>query len=97
MSPSLPHAAPSTAAVHGSFAPPSLTDLTDAVSAVTNGSASASALLDAGLAAADGPANAHAYLRRFDAPARATAAAVDASRAAASRRYGPKHMSFSPR
>jgi aspartyl-tRNA(Asn)/glutamyl-tRNA(Gln) amidotransferase subunit A len=36
-------------------------------------------LLDATLAAADGPAVRHAYIRRFDAQARAVAAAVDAA------------------
>lgn len=51
-------------------------DLTAARDAVQCGQATASALLAHSLAAADAPACAHAYLRRFDAGARATAAAV---------------------
>jgi aspartyl-tRNA(Asn)/glutamyl-tRNA(Gln) amidotransferase subunit A len=50
------------------------TDLTDAADRITTGRASAASFLEASLAA-DLP---HAFVRRFDAQARATAAAVDA-------------------
>ncbi|MCP5272202.1 MAG: amidase [Burkholderiaceae bacterium] len=53
------------------------TDLSDAQDRVQRGETTATALLAASLAAADAPANAHVYLRRFDAGARAAAAAVD--------------------
>ncbi len=59
-----------------------LVDLSAAADAVAAGRGLASTLLDAALARADAPAHAHVYLRRFDAQARATAAAVDALRAA---------------
>ncbi len=61
---------------------PALLDLADAASAVASGHVSASALLQDALAAADSPACAFAYLRRFDAQARLTATAVDVARAA---------------
>lgn len=57
-------------------------DLTDARSLLQAGATRATALMDTCLAAANGPANALAYLRRFDAGARAAAAAVDAGLAA---------------
>jgi Asp-tRNA(Asn)/Glu-tRNA(Gln) amidotransferase A subunit family amidase len=57
-------------------------DLCDAARAVVDGRTSASTLLDAALAAADGAANDRAYLRRFDAQARVAAGLVDAGRAA---------------
>lgn len=62
--------------------PADLPDLGAAAQAVADGRRSASALMAAALAAADSPAAQHAYVRRFDAMARATAAAVDAQRAA---------------
>lgn len=55
-------------------------DLTAARTAIENGQASASVLLDSSLAAADGPRATHAFIRRFDAQARATAQAVDQAR-----------------
>jgi len=55
------------------------TDLTDAVSRIASGTTSAAALLDAAIERADSPALARAFVRRFDAQARATAAAVDAA------------------
>jgi len=58
---------------HAPLAP----DLCDAAEAVRTGRTSASELLDAALMAADGPACALVYLRRFDDAARATAAAAD--------------------
>jgi amidase/aspartyl-tRNA(Asn)/glutamyl-tRNA(Gln) amidotransferase subunit A len=57
-------------------------DLCDAVRAVAEGRASAVALIDDALAAADDAATDRAYLRRFDAQARVAADAVDAARAA---------------
>jgi amidase/aspartyl-tRNA(Asn)/glutamyl-tRNA(Gln) amidotransferase subunit A len=57
-------------------------DLTAAREAVRRGEATAGALLQDSLAAADAPACAHAYLRRFDAGARAAAAAADLRHAA---------------
>ena len=57
-------------------------DLTAARAAVENGQATASDLLDVSLAAADGPLAAHAFIRRFDAQARAAARAVDQARLA---------------
>jgi len=60
-----------------------LLDLCDAAQAVADGRVSATALLQESLAAADCPANARAYLRRFDAQARLAATAVDVARAAA--------------
>ena len=65
--------------------PPSeqpLRDLCDAAQAVADGRSSASALLQDCLAAADSPANAHVYLRRFDAQARLAATAADVARGA---------------
>jgi amidase/aspartyl-tRNA(Asn)/glutamyl-tRNA(Gln) amidotransferase subunit A len=59
-----------------------LPDLWAAARAVGAGTQRAPALLEAALAAADGPAARHAYVRRFDAQARAAALAVDAQRAA---------------
>jgi amidase/aspartyl-tRNA(Asn)/glutamyl-tRNA(Gln) amidotransferase subunit A len=55
-------------------------DLTQAAADVTAGRESAAARLEISLAAADAPANARALIRRFDAQARAAAAAVDAAR-----------------
>ena len=63
-------------------AAPALLDLTDAVLAVAGGEVSASALLQDALAAADSPACASVYLRRFDAQARLAATAVDVARTA---------------
>jgi amidase/aspartyl-tRNA(Asn)/glutamyl-tRNA(Gln) amidotransferase subunit A len=57
-------------------------DLCDAVRAVAEGRASAVALIDDALAAADDAATDRAYLRRFDAQARVAAGTVDAARAA---------------
>jgi amidase/aspartyl-tRNA(Asn)/glutamyl-tRNA(Gln) amidotransferase subunit A len=57
-------------------------DLCAAADAVAGGRARAAGFLDAAIAAADAPAAHHAYVRRFDAQARAAAAAVDAARAA---------------
>jgi aspartyl-tRNA(Asn)/glutamyl-tRNA(Gln) amidotransferase subunit A len=57
-------------------------DLTATREALLRGQARAGALLEASLAAADAPESAHAFLRRFDAGARATAGAVDALLAA---------------
>lgn len=57
-------------------------DLTAARQRLLRGEARAQALMDDSLAAADAPACAHAFLRRFDAGAAATAAAVDAQAAA---------------
>ena len=64
-------------------AEPRLLDLCDAAAAVAAGAFSASALMQTAMAAADSPACAHAYLRRFDAQARLAATAVDMARAAA--------------
>ncbi len=61
---------------------PALLDLTDAAQAVAAGAVQASALLQEALTAADSPACAHAYLRRFDVQARLAATAVDVARAA---------------
>jgi aspartyl-tRNA(Asn)/glutamyl-tRNA(Gln) amidotransferase subunit A len=58
------------------------TDLTEAAALVASGRQSASALLEASLAQADVAANRHAFIRRFDAQARAVARAVDAQREA---------------
>ena len=57
-------------------------DLVAAANAVQAGQASATELLHASLAAADSPACQHVFIRRFDAQARAVAAAIDAARAA---------------
>jgi len=57
-------------------------DLTAAFERVQRREATATDLLAASLAAADAPANAHVYLRRFDAGARATATAVETLAAA---------------
>jgi len=59
-------------------------DLHDALASLHAGQTSASALLEAAMAAADAPACAQVYLRRFDTQARAAAAAADAARAAGS-------------
>ena len=56
-------------------------DLTAARDAVAHGQTTASAQLALNLQAADSPSCAHAYIRRFDAAARACAAAVDQMRA----------------
>ena len=53
-------------------------DLLAARHAIEQGQTSASILLDQSLHAADQPACAHAFIRRFDSQARAAAAAVDA-------------------
>ena len=57
-------------------------DLGAAREQIFNGTQSASALMEAALLAADGSAARHAFVRRFDAQARAVAAAVDAGVAA---------------
>lgn len=57
-------------------------DLIAAAACIAGGMRSSSALLEENLAAADSPACRHAFLRRFDAGARAAAAAVDTMRAA---------------
>ena len=57
-------------------------DLCDAVRAVADGRASATGLIEEAIAAANSPANDHAYLRRFDAQARVATNIVDTSRAA---------------
>ncbi len=57
-------------------------DIGAAAAAIIAGQASATDLLRDSLAAADSPACAHVFLRRFDDQARASAAAVDAGRAA---------------
>ena len=57
-------------------------DLVAAAAAVQAGQAGATELLAAALAAADSPACQHVFIRRFDAQARAVAAAIDAARAA---------------
>jgi len=57
-----------------------LPDLHTAVAEVQRGQLRASDDLERALAAADTPACRHAYVRRFDAAARAAAAAVDAAR-----------------
>ncbi len=62
---------------------PHLLDLCDAAQAVAMGEISAGALMQDALAAADSPANARAYLRRFDNQAQLAANMVDAARAAA--------------
>lgn len=57
-------------------------DLTGARELILSGAASAQRLLADALAAAEAPAAERVFLRRFDAQARATAAAIDALRAA---------------
>jgi amidase/aspartyl-tRNA(Asn)/glutamyl-tRNA(Gln) amidotransferase subunit A len=57
-------------------------DLTEAAALVANGQQRAATLLEAAFEAADSAANRHTFIRRFDAPARAVAQAVDAARAA---------------
>ena len=57
-------------------------DLHDALAMLAQGRVSATAMLKAAMAAADGPACDMVYLRRFDAQAQAAAAAADAARAA---------------
>ncbi|WP_425259700.1 amidase [Rubrivivax sp. RP6-9] len=61
---------------------PGTTDLVAAREQLLRGDAKADDLLDAALAAADDPAARHAFLRRFDAQARAAAMAVDGALAA---------------
>jgi amidase/aspartyl-tRNA(Asn)/glutamyl-tRNA(Gln) amidotransferase subunit A len=73
MSSALPVPAPSA---------PALRDLSDAARAVAGGDLRAGTLMQDAMAAADSPANARAYLRRFDAQARLAATAVDVARAA---------------
>ena len=58
------------------------TDLHDAVAAINAGQISATSLLQHALAAANSPACARVYIRRFDDQASAVAAAVDAALAA---------------
>mgnify|MGYP000906988291 CR=1 FL=1 len=65
-----------------SLARPELSDLCAARAALSNGQTSARECLAANLVAADSPACRAAYLRRFDGLAQATAASVDAARAA---------------
>lgn len=60
---------------------PELSDLVAAREAIASGRAGAADLLARNLAAADAPACAGAYLRRFDEPALATATAIDLQRA----------------
>ncbi len=55
-------------------------DLHDTVNAVVHGHVRASDLVEAALARADGPASRHAFIRRFDDQARATARSVDVLR-----------------
>ncbi len=57
-------------------------DLCSAAAAVAAATTSAADALERSIAAADAPACRHAYVRRFDAAARAAAAAADAARAA---------------
>ncbi|MBN8492313.1 MAG: hypothetical protein J0M00_12910, partial [Burkholderiales bacterium] len=57
-------------------------DLLARAAAIRSGQSSAAASMAQALAAADGAACRHAYVRRFDAMARAAADAVDRSRAA---------------
>ncbi|WP_196887925.1 amidase [Rubrivivax gelatinosus] len=57
-------------------------DLGDARNRIVSGASSALAMLEESLAAADAAPCRHAFVRRFDAQARATAAAVDALHAA---------------
>jgi aspartyl-tRNA(Asn)/glutamyl-tRNA(Gln) amidotransferase subunit A len=57
-------------------------DLSAARAEVIDGRLRATEALQYAMAAADGPVCRHAYVRRFDATARATAVAVDAARAA---------------
>lgn len=59
-----------------------LSDLCQAALAVSGGEVSATALLQEATSAADSPANARAYLRRFDAQAQLAASMVDQARAA---------------
>lgn len=61
---------------------PAEADLTAARAAIDSGHSTATALLEASLAAATGHSAAHAFIRRFDDQARAIASAVDAMRAA---------------
>jgi aspartyl-tRNA(Asn)/glutamyl-tRNA(Gln) amidotransferase subunit A len=65
-----------------SIAPGLTPDLVSAVSAIRQGRARASELLQASEAAADDPACAHAFIRRFTAQARATAQGTDLLRQA---------------
>ena len=57
-------------------------DLCASRARIVAGEVTASALVEASIAAADGPLARHAFIRRFDAQARAVAAGVDASHAA---------------
>ena len=74
INPKIVAASPASASSHA--------DLVAAAAAVQAGQISASHLLAAALAAADSPACQHVFIRRFDAQARAAAAAVDAACAA---------------
>ena len=58
------------------------TDLTQAAEDIATGRTSAAALLEAALARADSAANRHTFIRRYDAGARAVAAAVESLRKA---------------
>ena len=58
------------------------TDLIQAATDIRAGRLSARAALDAAQASANGPANQHSFIRRFDATARAAALAVDGLQAA---------------
>ena len=64
-----------------SLARPELSDLRAARNAVAVGTLSAQDLMAAALRAADSPACDKAFIRRFDAQARAAAQAVDMARA----------------
>ncbi len=57
-----------------------LTDLCSAAVQVADGTLQAGEAIEVSIAAADAPASAHAFVRRFDAMARAAARAVDAAR-----------------
>ena len=59
-----------------------ISDLCDAAAEIAAGRLRAADALEQAIAAADSPACGHAYVRRFDAMARAAAAAVDAARGA---------------
>ncbi len=61
---------------------PASADLTAARAAIDCGQSTATALLEASLDAANGQRAAHAFIRRFDGQARATASAVDGLRGA---------------
>ena len=63
-------------------------DLTQAAAEIRNGRLSALAELEQAIAQGSEPANHHAFIRRFDAAARAAASAMDTLRKAAA----PLHM-----